>query len=206
MFLSVIDMYSHEFEANNINKLIISETSIFDVLHQFFYHSNLLVRKASLEVYVRRAYISYEMIALQHLFVGNSSISEVPDSPLIHNENRIPIAVFHFLLPSSHPSITFQPLEASSPSGSVDESSHLLQPNYRVGVIAAFKNLEHAEKHFDQLLETFNQSQKDLSGEQDEPALSTSPPTTTQESGGVEGKYFAFKDHNFYPYHYHLVF
>lgn len=188
MFLSVTDMYSHEFEANNINKLIISETSIFDVLHLFFYHSNVLVRKASLEVYVRRAYISYEMIALQHLFIDSSSISEILDSP-VHTENRIPIAVFHFLLPSSHPSITFQPLEAPSSNGTVDDIPHVLQPNYRVGVMAAFRNLEQAEKHFDQLLEAFNRSQKDLSGEQYEPALSTSP-NTTQESGGVEGNKF----------------
>lgn len=50
IFLSAIDMYSHEFEPNVLNKLIISETSIFDVLHQFFYHPNSVVRRAALEV------------------------------------------------------------------------------------------------------------------------------------------------------------
>lgn len=50
IFLSAIDIYSHEFEPNVLNKLIISETSIFDVLHQFFYHPNSVVRRAALEV------------------------------------------------------------------------------------------------------------------------------------------------------------
>lgn len=50
IFLSAIDIYSHEFEPNVLNKLILSETSIFDVLHQFFYHNNVVVRRAALEV------------------------------------------------------------------------------------------------------------------------------------------------------------
>ncbi len=31
-------------------KLILSETSIFDVLHSFYFHSNIQVRQAALEV------------------------------------------------------------------------------------------------------------------------------------------------------------
>lgn len=148
MFLSIIDMYSHEFEANNMDKLIISETAIFDVLHQFFYHSNFVVRRASLEVYVRRAYISYDMIALQHHLIDGSSSNESSESPE-RLDSRIPTAVFHFLLPSSHPSMVSQPLDMSNSKthlndfGNFDESAY--QSNYRVGIIAAFKNLDHAE-------------------------------------------------------------
>ncbi len=50
IFLSAIDMYGHDFCPENLQKLIMSETSIYDVLHDFFYHSNLLVRMAALEV------------------------------------------------------------------------------------------------------------------------------------------------------------
>jgi hypothetical protein len=58
IFLSAIDIYSHEFEPNVLNKLILSETSIFDVLHQFFYHSNVVVRRAALEVLTYKLYFA----------------------------------------------------------------------------------------------------------------------------------------------------
>ncbi|KAG9493211.1 hypothetical protein GDO78_001235 [Eleutherodactylus coqui] len=49
IFLSAIDMYGHQFCIENLQKLILSETSIFDVLPNFFYHSNQVVRMAALE-------------------------------------------------------------------------------------------------------------------------------------------------------------
>ncbi|XP_053202232.1 acetyl-CoA carboxylase-like isoform X2 [Panonychus citri] len=188
MFLSVIDMYSHEFDANNMNKLIISETSIFDVLHQFFYHSNIVVRKASLEVYVRRAYICYEMVALQHLFIRNcskglSTQTELANCYTENNDSVIPTAVFHFILPSSHPSISSQPLAATveAYSNSYEESSNgQLHSNYRIGVIAAFKNLEHVEEHFDSLLNACTEYENDLSDE-------SSSPTNDVSSSDMNG-------------------
>ncbi len=50
IFLSAIDMYGQEFNPDNLQKLIMSETSIYDVLQDFFFHSNVLVRIAALEV------------------------------------------------------------------------------------------------------------------------------------------------------------
>lgn len=93
-------------------KLILSETSIFDVLPNFFYHVNQVVCMAALEVwafrdhlesfrvflsddppafdpqvYVRRAYIAYELNSIQHhrLQDGTCAVD------------------FQFMLPSSHP-------------------------------------------------------------------------------------------------------
>lgn len=43
IFLSAVDMYGHEFHPENLQKLIVSETSIYDILHDFFYHSNRFV-------------------------------------------------------------------------------------------------------------------------------------------------------------------
>lgn len=43
IFLSAVDMYGHDFHPENLQKLILSETSIFDILHDFFYHSNKAV-------------------------------------------------------------------------------------------------------------------------------------------------------------------
>ncbi|XP_034186409.1 acetyl-CoA carboxylase isoform X5 [Osmia lignaria lignaria] len=87
IFLSAVDLYGHDFHPENLQKLILSETSIFDILHDFFYHSNRAVCNAALEVYVRRAYISYELTCLQHLELSG-------EVPLVH---------FQFLLPNNHP-------------------------------------------------------------------------------------------------------
>ncbi|XP_003704973.1 acetyl-CoA carboxylase isoform X7 [Megachile rotundata] len=87
IFLSAVDMYGHDFHPENLQKLILSETSIFDILHDFFYHTNRAVCNAALEVYVRRAYISYELTCLQHLELSG-------EVPLVH---------FQFLLPNNHP-------------------------------------------------------------------------------------------------------
>lgn len=60
---------------------------MFDVLPEFFYHHNEIVRMAALEVYVRRGYIAYDLNCLQHV--------QLPDN--------LCLVEFQFLLPSSHP-------------------------------------------------------------------------------------------------------
>ncbi|XP_011377698.1 acetyl-CoA carboxylase 1 isoform X3 [Pteropus vampyrus] len=87
IFLSAIDMYGHQFCIENLQKLILSETSIFDVLPNFFYHSNQVVRMAALEVYVRRAYIAYELNSVQHRQLKDNTC----------------VVEFQFMLPTSHP-------------------------------------------------------------------------------------------------------
>uniref|UniRef100_A0A8C0UZH7 acetyl-CoA carboxylase n=1 Tax=Cyanistes caeruleus TaxID=156563 RepID=A0A8C0UZH7_CYACU len=87
IFISAIDMYGHEYCPENLKKLILSETSIFDVLPVFFYHSNQVVRMAALEVYVRRGYIAYELQSLQHQQLSDGTC----------------LVEFQFMLPSSHP-------------------------------------------------------------------------------------------------------
>ncbi|QQP49798.1 Uncharacterized protein FKW44_010585, partial [Caligus rogercresseyi] len=62
----------------NLRKMITDESSIFDVLGDFFYHEERSVRAAALEVYVRRAFI-YDCQAVR----------------------------FDFLLPQSHPNRSF---------------------------------------------------------------------------------------------------
>lgn len=87
IFLSAVDMYGHDFHPENLQRLILSETSIFDILHDFFYHTNRAVCNAALEVYIRRSYISYDLTCVQHLELSG-------EVPLVH---------FQFLLPSAHP-------------------------------------------------------------------------------------------------------
>uniref|UniRef100_A0A673M479 acetyl-CoA carboxylase n=1 Tax=Sinocyclocheilus rhinocerous TaxID=307959 RepID=A0A673M479_9TELE len=98
IFLSAIDMYGHQFCIENLQKLILSETSIFDVLPNFFYHSNQVVRMAALEVYVRRAYIAYELNSVQHRQLKDNTC----------------IVEFQFMLPTSHPNRYLKVMSFSS--------------------------------------------------------------------------------------------
>lgn len=54
--------------------MINDETSLFDVLGDFFYHTDERVRSAALEVYVRRAYTSYDVVGLSNLVNGLDKI------------------------------------------------------------------------------------------------------------------------------------
>lgn len=154
IFLSAIDIYSHEFQPNVLSKLIISETSIFDVLHQFFYHQNPLIRRAALEVYVRRAYISYEMVSLQHSGINMND-----------RDNAIPCAVYHFLLPTSHPSSSqaASAVQAVS-SSSYDDTPYFGLGNYRVGMIASFQNMQQLDDSFSEVLNLIQRVDEELNG------------------------------------------
>ena len=196
IFLSAIDIYSHEFEPNILNKLILSETSIFDVLHQFFYHENTIVRRAALEVYVRRAYISYDMISLQHLFVGLPDYSNLSSNYSPGEQGQIsqlpgiPTAVFHFILPSSHPSILSKPSDSTASSSSTsnapdDPLGSLSDSNYRVGLIAAFDSIEHAGVHFNELFDVLKGSEEDLSFEYSMQNAPEPAPPRVSRSGSV---------------------
>ncbi|XP_049512514.1 acetyl-CoA carboxylase-like isoform X3 [Dermacentor silvarum] len=150
IFLSAIDMYGHDFCPENLQKLILSETSIFDVLPDFFYHGNVVVQRAALEVYVRRAYVSYDLTCLQHL--------QLPSG--------ICAAQFQFLLPSSHPNRQIQtPVVTdgdtaetpSTPEDTVSAWEHE-QPDLdsqRVGIMAAFNTFDQFANDFDNLIEFF---------------------------------------------------
>ncbi|KAL3204962.1 hypothetical protein MRX96_041085 [Rhipicephalus microplus] len=150
IFLSAIDMYGHDFCPENLQKLILSETSIFDVLPDFFYHGNVVVQRAALEVYVRRAYVSYDLTCLQHL--------QLPSG--------ICAAQFQFLLPSSHPNRQNQapavvdgdsPETPGTPEDTVAAWEHE-QPDLdsqRVGIMAAFNTFEQFANDFDNLIEFF---------------------------------------------------
>lgn len=124
IFLSAVDMYGHDFHPENLQRLILSETSIFDILHDFFYHSNRAVCNAALEVYVRRAYTSYELTCLQHLELSG-------EVPLVH---------FQFLLPTSHPN-------------RVPHDNGELEVPIRTGCMAAFDSFEHFQEYSDEILD-----------------------------------------------------
>lgn len=134
IFLSAVDMYGHDFHPENLQKLIQSETSIFDILHDFFYHTNKAVCNAALEVYVRRAYISYDLTCLQHMELSGENC-------IVH---------FQFLLPSSHPN--------RLPQANPNELTHDGEPPVidsfqRTGCMAAFDSFESFESAADEMLD-----------------------------------------------------
>ncbi|XP_044052801.1 acetyl-CoA carboxylase 2 isoform X5 [Siniperca chuatsi] len=153
IFLSAIDMYGHQFCPENLKKLILSETSIFDVLPNFFYHSNQVVCMAALEVYVRRAYIAYELNSIQHhqLQDGTCAVD------------------FQFMLPSSHPNRGSSPTLNRIPvpvSGSSQfkmrrQSSELFMeeawspPCQRMGAMVAFQCFDDFKRNVDEVLASF---------------------------------------------------
>ncbi|XP_021332109.1 acetyl-CoA carboxylase 2 isoform X4 [Danio rerio] len=143
IFLSAIDMYGHQFCPENLKKLILSETSIFDVLPSFFYHNNRVVCMAALEVYVRRAYIAYELNSLQHhqLQDGTCAVD------------------FQFMLPSSHPNRLTLPVNDSGefPAMRRQGSELFLEgalspPCQRMGAMVAFHSFDHFKRCFDEVI------------------------------------------------------
>ncbi|XP_008280277.1 acetyl-CoA carboxylase 2 isoform X3 [Stegastes partitus] len=145
IFLSAIDMYGHQFCPENLKKLILSETSIFDVLPNFFYHSNQVVCMAALEVYVRRAYIAYELNSIQHhqLQDGTCAVD------------------FQFMLPSSHPNRVPVPVNGSGQLKMRRQSSELFlegalsPPCQRMGAMVAFQCFDDFTRNFDEVLSSF---------------------------------------------------
>ncbi|XP_052412557.1 acetyl-CoA carboxylase isoform X3 [Carassius gibelio] len=143
IFLSAIDMYGHQFCPENLKKLILSETSIFDVLPSFFYHSNRVVCMAALEVYVRRGYIAYELNSLQHhqLQDGTCAVD------------------FQFMLPSSHPNRFSVPVNDTGEFQTMRRQGSELflegsmsPPCQRMGAMVAFHSFEHFKRCFDEVI------------------------------------------------------
>ncbi|XP_054450078.1 acetyl-CoA carboxylase 2 isoform X1 [Pteronotus mesoamericanus] len=144
IFLSAIDRYGHQFCPENLKKLILSETTIFDVLPAFFYHANKVVCMASLEVYVRRGYIAYELNSLQH--------RQLPDGTCV--------VEFQFMLPSSHPNRMAVPISVTNPD-LLRHSTELFMDcgfsplSQRMGAMVAFRRFEEFTRNFDEVISCF---------------------------------------------------
>ncbi|XP_042685096.1 acetyl-CoA carboxylase 2 isoform X1 [Centrocercus urophasianus] len=151
IFLSAIDMYGHEFCPENLKKLILSETTIFDVLPFFFYHDNQVVRMAALEVYVRRGYIAYELNSLQHRQLSDGTC----------------LVEFQFMLPFSHPNSHLSaprrmsvPISISNPDLARHSTELFMDSGFsplsqRMGAMVAFDKFEDFTRNFDEVISCF---------------------------------------------------
>ncbi|GAB0197082.1 acetyl-CoA carboxylase 2 [Grus japonensis] len=144
IFLSAIDMYGHEYCPENLKKLILSETTIFDVLPIFFYHTNQVVRMAALEVYVRRGYIAYELNSLQHRQLSDGTC----------------LVEFQFMLPFSHPNRMSVPISISNPDLARHSTELFMDSGFsplsqRMGAMVAFNRFEDFTRNFDEVISCF---------------------------------------------------
>ncbi|CAH1163265.1 unnamed protein product [Phaedon cochleariae] len=137
IFLSAVDMYGQEFHPENLQKLIVSETSIFDILHDFFYHSNRTVCNAALEVYVRRAFTSYDISCLQHLELSG----------------EVPVVHFTFMLPPSHPNRLVKLNNMMGDGEPIIEQPKIIDTFQRTGCMAAFENFQQFEQDADEIFD-----------------------------------------------------
>merc|ERR1719397_193420 len=136
MFLD--GMENSEHSAINLQRMIDDESAIFDILGDFFYHPDERVRQAALEVYIRRAFDSYEFESLQHqrLARGHRSVQ------------------FQYLLPPSHPNRSYHNMRSLAPlefRDSFDECQ-------RNGAMAAFSTFDEFINDYETVLELFDQS------------------------------------------------
>lgn len=165
VFLAAVDRFGNQCNPEELEKLISSETSIFDVLHDFFYHRNAAVVRAALEVYVRRSYTCYPLNCLKHHDINSADGSTKPFTVLefqvlhtfpIMNVERISL---QFTLPSSHPnrmSLTTRGLTTVKSIDDEQQTAMTLPADerccQRVGLIAAFETLERLFDNFERLL------------------------------------------------------
>lgn len=89
-----VNVYEYDYHPENLRRLVQSEVSIFDVLHIFFYHVAEDVCRAAIEVYIRRAYISYQMRELETIDLTGRTDGD---------DGKVIGMYFQFSLPQSHP-------------------------------------------------------------------------------------------------------
>lgn len=73
--------------AAQVEELVGQTTAVFDVLSEFFYHANFTVQNSALEVYVRRAYVAYE---IQSIDVCKTELNDGTSVPVMTWRFRIP--------------------------------------------------------------------------------------------------------------------
>eukprot|EP00043_Microstomoeca_roanoka_P013840 m.136036 g.136036 ORF g.136036 m.136036 type:complete len:2298 (+) comp15862_c0_seq1:167-7060(+) len=60
------DSFSGTYAPERLERIVNSQTAVFDVLSGFFYHPSETIQQAALEVYVRRSYVAYTLTDITH--------------------------------------------------------------------------------------------------------------------------------------------
>lgn len=129
-----------------------------------------------IQVYVRRAYIAYDLNCIQHdLLKGDLCIVE-----------------FQFLLPSSHPNrfhqrkTSYMLPRVSSLGDEMAAVANYL-PCQRTGVMAAFRSFDEFVRYFDDLLKRFVKTSCSMTNGDDAPTPYDSRRSSSSSLGSVIG-------------------
>ncbi|VDQ04565.1 unnamed protein product [Trichobilharzia regenti] len=160
--MSAVDTFGQQFHPGLLLQLINSETVVFDILTEFFYHSNQAVASAALEVYIRRSYTAYELTGVHHFqlscgssfftfrfilptgFVSSSNTNNNAESSLsngYHSDQHDP---------------TNHNLSITNCFQSMIDMDSIPLSGERMGGMAAFKSLKNLEESFGELIRLFN--------------------------------------------------
>ncbi|CAG5089581.1 Oidioi.mRNA.OKI2018_I69.PAR.g12270.t1.cds [Oikopleura dioica] len=176
IFLSAIDNSANAlvFPAR-LQQLVVSETAIFDVLPEFFYHKLELVRFAALEVYVQRAYTAYIIECVESIEIGTSKAA----------------VEFQFSLPCNHPSRQSSFANIPPPGIAQNRESfpdlciagYEYEKNFeelsrfgRTGLMVAYENLEDFENNIYDVLTCFGYLKSEESDEESDSSELTEHP------------------------------
>ena len=178
-FNKIERLFLDAISANSIEQLetmITDENAMFDVLGDFFYHLNRKVRAAALEVYQRRALISYDIEGLLHQEMDDNTYA----------------VMFKFRLPEAHPNSSF----------AVQRDYGIMQRTYkRFGAMAAFDNFDHFQANFLRLLDLFKEDQCHDHSLRDLDILDGlhvgSPPVTQQQQQPSSNAFFQSSEDRF---------
>ncbi|KFW83323.1 Acetyl-CoA carboxylase 2, partial [Manacus vitellinus] len=151
IFISAIDMYGHEYCPENLKKLILSETSIFDVLPVFFYHTNRVVRMAALEVRAGGLQGARGIWGWHRGVWGKQGHGGTSCIPLrcmcggaTSKSRTVPISI-------SNPDLARHSTELFM-------DSSFSPPSQRMGVMVAFSRFEDFTRNFDEVISCFANS------------------------------------------------
>jgi len=132
-----------------VEDLVKQGSAVFDVLSEFFYHDNAAVQQSALEVYVRRAYVAYELMKIRFNQINAS--------------NNVVLWQYRIPQSSSDDPEGRKRRESTSKKGdnvrrvmSIQDLAQMAgreaDPT-RLGVMVGFETMEDLEKGFSSLLE-----------------------------------------------------
>uniref|UniRef100_A0A8C9FBM1 acetyl-CoA carboxylase n=1 Tax=Pavo cristatus TaxID=9049 RepID=A0A8C9FBM1_PAVCR len=130
IFLSAIDMYGHQFCIENLQ---VSARFLVPC----FLLTELKVAALKLNVYVRRAYIAYELNSVQHRQLKDNTC----------------VVEFQFMLPTSHPNRSDHAFRSSVSDVLLDNS--FTPPCQRMGGMVSFRTFEDFVRIFDEVMSCF---------------------------------------------------
>lgn len=128
------DSFSGTYAPEKLEKLVNSQTAVFDVLSDFIYHDSETIQQAALEVYVRRAYVAYTLTSIDHRRTPQGSVVvqfhfHIPDRSAIDPEGLHREVSIADGMSSAASSSSLRDMANGGDSGSNSSSMHRRRPS-----------------------------------------------------------------------------